>query len=240
MSQGHLYRKCAHKSTVCCAVICLQTSEHLRTSLVLLIFAQELTRLRARLHLAKKYFCLIRRLEKPRGLELLKHLSSGGFNRRMCTQAPQKSTVHLNPVPVKPANSACRLKKNLIISNPWQPLLVCIMETGLDWYLYPGATSHFLTPNKSNNPIDLWLEVQLPLEQFRRTWGQDLWKGRTFYFWGRHDNSGLWIAQANLGLHVLPVVYSLADTRFYCRTKRNSQVALPVSKCTGNRLAAKL
>lgn len=59
--------------------------------------------------LAKKYFCLIHSLKKPQGLELLEHLSSGGFNRGACAlHLKVHSSFESHPkAPAKPTNSAC-------------------------------------------------------------------------------------------------------------------------------------
>lgn len=96
----------------------------------LLIFVQELTRLRRRLHLAKKYSLLIHSLEKLQGLDLLEHLSSGGFNRSVRTLLLKvHSSFESSPkTPAKPTNSACRLKTRLISSNPWQPSMFVLSK----------------------------------------------------------------------------------------------------------------
>lgn len=112
---------------------------------ILLIFAQELTRLCARLHLAKKYFCLIHSLEKPQGLELLEHLSSGGFNRRVCAlHLKVHSSFESSPKPL-PNQQTQRAdsRRGLLALIPGNPLCL-YYQIGLDWYLYVGLPIYWL------------------------------------------------------------------------------------------------
>lgn len=111
-----------------------------------LIFAQELTRLCARLHLAKKYSSLIHSsLEKAPALELLEHLSSGGFNRRVCMlHLKVHSSLESSPKPPPTLQTQhADSRPGLLALIPGNPLCLCY-QIGLDWYLYVGLLIYWL------------------------------------------------------------------------------------------------
>lgn len=144
-----LVQKCVHKSPVCCAVMCLQTSEYLQTRCrtgFIGICSGVNEALREASFGQKVFLVNPPPWKKNVGLELLEHLSSGGFNRRVCTRHLKvHSSFESSPkAPAKPTNSACRLKTSLISSNPWQPLCVCVIKTGLNWYLCIGVPISWL------------------------------------------------------------------------------------------------
>lgn len=76
---------CVNKSVVYISwnVICLQMNEYLQIHKVFIDICSGVNKALCEASFGQKYFYLIHGLEKPQGLELLEHLSSGGFNRRV-------------------------------------------------------------------------------------------------------------------------------------------------------------
>lgn len=134
---------CVHKSTACYTK-CDLSADGVHG--VLLIFASGVNEASFG---QKVFFYLIHSSLEKKGLELLEHLSSGGFNRRVCTSKSSTQFIWILPKPL-PNQQTRRAdsRRGLLALIPAN--LQCLYyQTGLDWYLcvtsptYTGSTLNF-------------------------------------------------------------------------------------------------